>query len=105
LGLYFETGPVTSMEDLFQKADSVTPIIFVLSQGVDSSFLIIKYAERQDQALTSTSLGQGQNKLATKLIIEGQKEGNWVLLQNCHLYKSWMPSLEGICGQMKENKD
>jgi dynein heavy chain len=80
LGLYFETGPVTSMENLFQRADEITPIIFVLSQGVDSSLTIIKYAERQGKVLTSTSLGQGQDKLAAKLIMEGQKEGNWVLL-------------------------
>lgn len=32
---------------------------------------------------------------------EGQKAGNWVCLQNCHLYISWMPELE----RMQEKQD
>ena len=80
LGVFFETGPVTSMEELFSKADAITPIIFVLSPGVDSSLSIIKYAERREKVLRSTSLGQGQDKLASRLIAEGKAEGHWVLL-------------------------
>lgn len=32
---------------------------------------------------------------------EGQRAGNWVCLQNCHLYISWMPELE----RMQEKQD
>lgn len=39
------------------------------------------------------------------MIERGKLEGNWVLLQNCHLFKSWMGSLEAICEKFKEEED
>jgi len=47
------------------------------------------------------SLGQGQDREAVMMMEEGQKAGNWVCLQNCHLYISWMPELE----RMQEKQD
>jgi dynein heavy chain, axonemal len=53
--------------------------------------------------ITQTSLGQGQEEKAEKLIREGREEGHWVFLQNCHLFKSWMKNLDVIVTRMQED--
>lgn len=51
--------------------------------------------------MKSLSLGQNQGHIAEKFIADARKDGTWVLLQNCHLYETWMPRLEQICEQME----
>lgn len=53
-----------------------------------------------ENRLFAISLGQGQGPKAAALIMEGISAGNWVVLQNCHLAPSWMPSLDKICEEM-----
>jgi dynein heavy chain len=68
-------------------------MIFILSTGADPTSSLLKYALDKGKQLSVISLGQGQGKKAEKLITRAKGEGNWVLLTNCHLAKSWMPSL------------
>ena len=34
------------------------------------------------------------------MVKQGQKDGVWVVLQNCHVFVSWMVSLERLCEEM-----
>ena len=52
--------------------------------------------------LQAISLGQGMGPRASKLIDIAKQEGGWVALQNCHLAKSWMGSLELIVLDFQE---
>lgn len=107
LGVEYSESPPSNLEILFSMSDPATPIIFVLSQGADPNEQILSYAKKQgfQDKLFQKSLGQGQERAAQELIYEGMEKGNWVLLQNCHLFKSWMPQLENLCNQIKDQKN
>lgn len=42
----------------------------------------------------NVSLGQGQESVAEYAMDEASKKGHWVILQNIHLVKKWLPLLE-----------
>jgi dynein heavy chain len=78
---------------MFKTLDYKTPMIFILSTGADPTSSLLKYAQDKGKQISVISLGQGQGVKAEKSIERAKVEGSWVLLTNCHLAKSWMPSL------------
>eukprot|EP00825_Cyclidium_porcatum_P006754 TRINITY_DN1337_c0_g1_i4.p1 TRINITY_DN1337_c0_g1~~TRINITY_DN1337_c0_g1_i4.p1 ORF type:complete len:1759 (+),score=318.71 TRINITY_DN1337_c0_g1_i4:667-5943(+) len=102
LGKFYEQPQATSMEAVISDSQCISPIIFILSQGADPTSTLLKYGKEKDQQIQVISLGQGQGKKAEVLLQKAQGAGTWVLLQNCHLAKSWMPSLEKIVEQFPE---
>ena len=90
----------------FADSSAGTPLVFVLSMGSDPMANLLKFAEskkkrvdgkERSMRVEAVSLGQGQGPFAMKNIEEGMREGFWVVLQNCHLAKSFMPELEKVC--------
>ena len=110
LGKIFTDNTPPKLDEVFAESDYKTPIIFILSQGADPADNLIKfkdrcnlpYEEKKEEETVMTlrkpnsiliSLGQGQNHIAEDAIDNSVKNGDWVILQNCHLFKSWMTIL------------
>lgn len=102
MGAKFISPPPFDISKSFEDSNQLTPLIFVLSPGVDPMQSILSFAEKLkfDETFQSVSLGQGQGVIAQAMIEHAQKEGGWVCLQNCHLADSWMPTLEFLWENM-----
>ncbi|KAF1777677.1 Dynein heavy chain [Phytophthora cactorum] len=107
MGAEFGRNASTTMEEIYNDTDRKTPCIFVLSAGADPTGMLLRFAKEMSfiDRLHLISLGQGQGPRAEKLIESSQGSGDWVLLQNCHLAKSWMPKLEKLVEDMGQRTD
>ncbi|KAG2383359.1 hypothetical protein C9374_004696 [Naegleria lovaniensis] len=88
----------------YQDSSPTKPLVFILSPGVDPMEQLRKFADQENVTLKSLSLGQGQEDFATEMINQGTIQGNWVVLQNCHVLLSWMPKLEKIIDELARNE-
>ena len=106
LGEKFIKAPPASMEELYSETTKRTSIIFILSQGADPMSMIQRLAKDKKciDKIEAISLGKGQEEKAKKAIEKGTREGKWVILQNCHLAKSWMPDLDKLIENFEDPK-
>jgi len=87
-----------NLEVCYKESAANVPLVFVLSAGSDPMAGLLKFAEtRNNMRVEAVSLGQGQGPVAMKWMTQGMTEGFWVVLQNCHLAKTFMPELERAC--------
>ena len=107
LGQVFVESPPVVLSEVMKDTNLQTPIIFILSTGADPTGMLFSYAKTQNYLarLQIISLGQGQGPRAQALIDAACASGDWVLLQNCHLAKSWMPRLELIVDSLGERAE
>lgn len=103
MGADFIEPPEFDLKTSFLDSNCCIPLMFILASASDAIAELQRYADDQGFGkgrLLSLSLGQGQGPIASKTIDEGVKNGSWVLLQNCHMAKTWMPTLELIYENM-----
>jgi len=104
MGHRFVEPPVLDLNETYADSTPTDPLIFVLSPGVDPTANLRQLAEAKGlgEKFHSIALGQGQAEVATRLIAEAVRKGNWVFLANCHLMISWLPDLQKIIEAFEE---
>jgi dynein heavy chain len=105
-GQKYVEPPPFNLPSCFEDSSVMTPLIFVLTKGSDPTKAFFQFAHdmRFDKKVKGLSLGQGQGEKAIKLIEEATQKGTWVYLQNCHLFISWLNTLETITEDITPDK-
>jgi len=57
----------------FRDSTPTSPLIFILSPGVDPMLSLLKFSESKGRKVDSISLGQGQGPHAERMLKEGMK--------------------------------
>jgi dynein heavy chain len=106
IGKEFIEPPPFELAKSYKQSSNIVPLIFILSPGSDPINDIKKFAEDQGydkNKFDTVSLGRGQEQKAMKVLEDMRTRGGWVLLQNCHLAKSFMGKLEEIVENFDTN--
>ncbi|XP_021937393.1 dynein beta chain, ciliary isoform X2 [Zootermopsis nevadensis] len=99
LGAKYVEGRTVEFSKSFEEASPSTPIFFILSPGVNPLKDVEELGKKLDFTLHNgnfhnVSLGQGQEVVAEQAMDTAAGKGHWVVLQNIHLVKKWLPTLE-----------
>ncbi len=103
LGPAYAESPTARVDELFADSTAATPVIFVLSQGADPTEQVKTFAREVAKVeLSIVSLGKEQELKAERELTEAKQTGRWLMLQNCHLARSFMPRLEALVGRLAD---
>ena len=107
LGEKYIANRTVPFPESFKESGPSTPMFFVLSPGGDP----VKDVELLGESMGYTkandnfhniSLGQGQEVVAEEAMEISAENGHWVVLQNIHLVKRWLPKLEKKIEELAE---
>eukprot|EP00963_Diacronema_lutheri_P008805 scaffold776_cov347-Pavlova_lutheri.AAC.3 len=106
IGEQYVESPTFNLHDSYAESAPMVPLIFIVSSGTDPMADLFKLSEElgMSENFVQVSLGQGQGPKAEALLKESMEIGRWICLQNCHLAKSWMASLEHLVESMDVNE-
>lgn len=99
LGTKYTESRAIEFSKSYEEMSNSTPIFFILSPGVDPLKDVEKVGRKlgftfEKHNFHNVSLGQGQEIIAEQAMETASSMGEWVILQNIHLVKNWLPSLE-----------
>ena len=79
------------LQPIYNDSLPSVPLIFLLSPGADPMADLLRFSEEKGRRVEAVSLGQGQGPVAEAAVRDAMAGGHWVVLQNCHLAKSFLP--------------
>ena len=84
-----------------------TPIFIFVSSGADPSMSLKELVSSHIgvEKFREISLGQGQQDTVIELVREASEKGYWVLVQNLHLYTSWLPTLQACLADCEHHEN
>jgi len=83
-----------SVASIHADSSPKLPVIMMLSPGADPTAMLTDFSKGLGLGdLRSVSMGEGQEKPARKIIDQGQTQGSWALLNNCHLGLGFMAEI------------
>ena len=99
MGERYILQPPFDIEKIVPEMNKVTPCFFVLFPGVNPVEDIQHIAKQANKNLDDgtflyTSMGEGQEVVADKRLVDAGKNGHWALFANVHLMRDWMKIFE-----------
>jgi len=96
LGKQYAEPQQLDLQACIDETSGVMPVIFLLSQGSDPTTTIEAAAKKLKRKVFSISMGQGQEEAARQIVEQSWNNGDWALLQNCHLGLPFLSQLEDM---------
>lgn len=102
MGAEYVNAPHFDIRKSFEESNILTPLIFILSPGIDPMETLLLFAQRLGyaQSFQAIAMGPDHQLMAEKLIGQAQEQGAWICLQNCHMSIDWLTHLETMWERM-----
>ena len=99
----FMEPPVYNLPEFYKETNSKKPVLFILSASINTmnELQILKNYLRIRVKIHYLPLGSTIDMKVKELILEGAKNGDWVLLENLHLVTDWLVLLEKFIESME----
>jgi dynein heavy chain, axonemal len=99
----FNSPPEHNLTQFYSETQNTKPILFILSSSVNplNELQIIKNKLNMRVKIQYLPLGNSIDDKVKELILEGTKNGDWVLLENLHLVTDWLLLLEKLIQKLK----
>ncbi|EFN63906.1 Dynein beta chain, ciliary [Camponotus floridanus] len=94
LGAKFIQFRMQPFEKSYEETNADTPDVEKLGRRLGFTL--------NAQNFHNVSLGQGQEPVAERAMDISARDGHWVILQNIHLVRNWLPNLEKKMEQLSE---